>query len=77
MKTKFKYVYAIVGTTEYCGRRNLYCCVSLNGYNMVEFGYSIAKEFNTKKKAREIIGILQKKFQGVKEFKLEYRKVIQ
>lgn len=77
MKTKFKYVYAIVGATEYCGRRNLYCCASLNGYNMVEFGYSIAKEFNNKKRAREIMELLKKKFQGVKEFKLEYRKVIQ
>lgn len=75
MKTKFKYVYAIVGTTDYCGKCNLYCCVSLNGYNMVEFGYSIAKEFDNKKRAGEVIELLKKKFQGVKEFKLEYRKV--
>ena len=74
---KFKYVYAIVGTTEYCGKLNLYCAQSLNGFNMVEFGYSIAKEFNNKRRANEVIELLKKKFQGVKEFKLEYRKVIQ
>jgi hypothetical protein len=75
-KSSFKYVYAIVGTTEYCGRANLYCTVSLNGFNMVQFGYSIAREFETKKRAREVIMILKEKFKGIKEFKLEYRKVL-
>ena len=67
MKKSFKYVYAIVGTTEILGlrnKRNLYCCVSLNGYNMVEFGYSIAKEFDTKKRAGEVIELLKKKLEG-------------
>lgn len=73
---KFKYVYAIVGTTEYCGKCNLYCTQSLNGFNMVEFGYSIAKEFDNKKRAREVIELLRNKFLSIKEFKLEYRKVL-
>ena len=66
---KFKYVYAITGSTDFGGRRNLYCCQSLNGFNMVEFGYSIAKEFDNKKRANEVIGLLREKFKGIKEFK--------
>jgi len=73
---KFKYVFAIIGKTDIDCRRNLYFINSqTQGFCMCEFAWSLATEFETKAKANSYIPKSKEKYKGIKQFKLEYRKI--
>ena len=72
----FKYVFAIIGKTDIHCRRNLYFINSqTQGFCMCEFAWSLATEFDTKAQANSYIPKLKEKYKGIKQFKLEYRKI--
>jgi hypothetical protein len=73
---KFKYVFAIIGKTDINCRRNLYFINSpTQNFSMCEFAWSLATEFETKAQANSYIPKLKEKYKGIKQFKLEYRKI--
>ena len=76
---QFKYVYAIVGAYDTYGIHNLYFVstpsLGIHGEKMIQYGYSLAKEFEKKKDAAHYIEKMREKYKGIKSFKLEYRKV--
>ena len=74
MKPSFKYKYAIRGEVD--GIITYFVMSRFNPSYMGEFCFSLAYLFNNKKDAKNKIEELKTQYKGIKNWVIEYRKVL-